>query len=142
MPYEPGVLRAVGKRNGEVVATQEVRTAGEASALRLKVDRGEIQAGIRDVAHVEVEVVDAAGVVVPTSGQLVRFTLEGPARLLAVGNGDPTDHSSYQARERRAFDGLLLAMIQSTNETGRVRVTVQADGLETASIDIGVVPGP
>jgi beta-galactosidase len=60
---------------------------------------------------------------------------------LAVGNGDPTDHSSYQARERRAFHGLLLAMIQTTNETGAVRVTAQADGLEPASIDITVVLG-
>jgi beta-galactosidase len=75
VPYEAGVLRAVGKRNGEIVVTQEVRTAGEASALRLSVDRGEILSGIRDVAHVEVEVVDADGVVVPTSEHLVRFTV-------------------------------------------------------------------
>jgi beta-galactosidase len=141
VPYEPGVLRAVGKRSGEVVAIKEVRTAGEASALRLSVDRAEIRSGIRDVAHVEVEVVDADGVVVPSSTHLVRFTVEGPARLLAVGNGDPTDHSPYKARERRAFHGLLLAMVQSTNETGRVRVTAQADGLEPASMDITVVPG-
>jgi beta-galactosidase len=141
VPYEPGVLRAVGKRNGEIVVTQEVRTAGEASALRLSVDRDEIRAGIRDIAHVEVEVVDADGVVVPNSEHLVRFAVEGAAKLLAVGNGNPTDHSSYQAQERRAFHGLLLAMIQSTNETGVIRVTAQADGLEPASIDITVVPG-
>jgi len=141
VPYEPGVLRAVGKRNGEVVATTEVRTAGVAAALRLRVDRGEIRSGIRDVAHVEVEVVDADGVVVPTSGHLVWFTVEGPARLLAVGNGDPADHGSFQARERRAFHGLLLALIQSTTVAGRVRVTAQADGLKSASIDITVVPG-
>ncbi len=141
VPYEPGVLRAVGKRNGTVVATQEVRTAGPAASLRLTVDRSEIRSGIRDVAHVEVEVVDADGVVVPTSNDLVRFTIEGPARLLAVGNGDPTDHSSYQASERRAFHGLLLAMIQSGDDTGTVRVTARADGLEPASVDITVFRG-
>ncbi|MGD8868860.1 MAG: glycoside hydrolase family 2 TIM barrel-domain containing protein [Gemmatimonadales bacterium] len=142
VPYEPGVLRAVGKRNGEVVATAEVRTAGPAAALRLSVDRSEIRSGIRDVAHVAVEVVDADGVVVPMSNDLVRFNVEGDAaRLLAVGNGDPTDHSSYQAGERRAFHGLLLAMIQSTDETGVVRVTVHAEGLEPASIGLTVIPG-
>ena len=141
VPYEPGVLRAIGKRGGEVVATQEVRTAGLAAAIRLSVDRPEIRAGIRDVAHVEVQGVDADGVVVPASDQLVRFTVEGPARLLAVGNGDPTDHSSYQATERRAFHGLLLAFIQSTKETGSVRVTAWADGLEPASVEITVVAG-
>jgi beta-galactosidase len=141
VPYEPGVLRAVGKRAGRVVATAEVRTAGAAAALRLRVDRGDIRAGIRDVAHVEVEIVDADGVVVPTSDALVRFTVEGPAHLLAVGNGDPTDHSPYQARERRAFHGRLLAMIQSTRDPGSVRVTARADGLAPAVIDFQAVPG-
>jgi len=141
VPYEPGVLRAVGKRDGQVVTTQEVQTAGAAASLRVSVDRAEIRAGERDVAHVQVEVVDADGVVVPMASDLVRFTVEGPARLLAVGNGDPTDHSSYQAPERRAFHGLLLAMIQSTPQTGTVRVAALADGLGSASIEIGVVPG-
>jgi beta-galactosidase len=142
VPYEPGVLRAVARRRGEIVATSEVRTAGPAAALRLRVDRAQIRAGIRDVAHVAVEVVDADGVVVPTAGDLVRFTVEGAAaRLLAVGNGDPADHGSFQANERRAFHGLLLALIQSTAATGVVRVTARADGLQPASIAVSVVPG-
>ena len=141
VPYEPGVLRAVGKVNDEVVVTREVRTAGEAAALRLRVDRSQIYTETRDVAHVEVEVVDADGVVVPASDHLVRFRVEGPARLLAVGNGNPTDYSSYQASERHAFHGLLLGMIQSTDEVGQVRVTVRAEGLESASVGITVVPG-
>jgi beta-galactosidase len=141
VPYEPGVLRAVGKRAGEAVVTTEVRTAGAPAALRVRVDRAEIHSQIRDVAHVEVEVVDANGVVVPLADDLVRFTVEGPARLLAVGNGDPTDHNSHQASERRAFHGLLLAMVQSTDKTGKVRITTRADGLEAAAVDITVVPG-
>jgi beta-galactosidase len=141
VPYEPGVLRAVGKRAGAVVVTREVRTAGPAAALRLRVDRAEIRSGIRDVAHVEASVVDTAGVVVPMASHLVRFTVEGPGRLLAVGNGDPADHGAYQVAERRAFHGLLLAMIQSGNATGTVRVTARADGLPATSVEIGVVPG-
>ncbi|MDP2471716.1 MAG: DUF4982 domain-containing protein, partial [Candidatus Palauibacterales bacterium] len=141
VPYEPGVLRAVGKRGDEVVVTTEVRTAGPAAALRLSVDREEIGSGIRDVAHVEVQVVDAAGIVVPSADQLVTFTVEGPARLLAVGNGNPTDHSSYQIPERHAFHGLALAMIQSTDETGTVRVTARAEGLEPATVEFAIVPG-
>ena len=141
VPYEPGVLRAVGKRQGKAVVTTEVRTAGPPASLRLSADRSEIRAGIRDVAHVRVEVVDADGTVVPMSDDVVAFAVEGPARLLAVGNGDPVDHSSYQAPGRRAFHGLLLAMIQSTDETGKVRVTATADGLAPAFVEITVGPG-
>ena len=142
VPYEPGVLRAVGKRASEVVVTQEVRTAGPPAALRVTVDRREIRAGERDVAHVEVAVVDARGTVVPDADHLVRFTVEGAAgRLLAVGNGNPADHSSYRGPERRAFHGLVLAMIQSTDETGAVRIAVEADGLAPVTVEVDVVEG-
>ena len=141
VPYEPGVLRAIGKRGDAVVATAEVRTTGQPAALRLSVDRSEIESGTRDVAHVQVEVVDAGGMVVPYADDLVSFEVEGPARLLAVGNGDPEDHSSYQSEERRAFHGLVLGIIQSTDATGSVRVTARADGLETAALEIKTIPG-
>lgn len=141
VPYEPGVLRAVGKIGDEIVVTEEIRTAGEASALRVRVDRSRIYSRIRDVAHVEVEVVDADGVVVPSSDHLVRFAVEGSARLLAVGNGNPADYSSYQASERRAFHGMLLSMIQSTDEVGQVQVTAVAEGMEQVSVEITVVQG-
>jgi len=78
---------------------------------------------------------------VPYADDLVSFEVEGPARLLAVGNGDPEDHSSYQSEERRAFHGLVLGIIQSTDATGSVRVTARADGLETAALEIKTIPG-
>jgi beta-galactosidase len=86
-------------------------------------------------------VLDAAGRVVPTADNLVRFSVEGPAKLIAVGNGDPTDHSSYQAYERGAFHGLALAILQSTDEVGQVRVTARAEGLQSASVSFTVVRG-
>ena len=141
VPYEPGSLRAVGKRGNEVVVTAETWTTGAPAALRLGVDRIEIRAGERDVAHVTVEVVDSDGRVVPDADDLVRFSVDGPALLIAVGNGDPTDHASYQLPERRAFHGLALAFVQSLDETGRVRVRAEAEGLAADSIEFRVVPG-
>jgi beta-galactosidase len=141
VPYEPGVLRAVGKRDGEVVATTEVRTAGAPAELRLSVDRDTIRSGVRDVAHVTIEVVDSAGVVVPSADPLVEVSATGPGRVLAVGNGNPTDHTSYGIPRRTAFHGLLLAMIQSTDQTGAVRVTATAKGFEPVSLVVLVAPG-
>ena len=31
VPYEPGSVKAIGKRNGQVVAQEEIRTAGAAA---------------------------------------------------------------------------------------------------------------
>jgi len=141
VPYEPGVLRAVGKIQDSVVVTREVRTTGAPAALRLSVDRSQIRAGERDVAHVQAEVVDSEGQVVPYADDVVTFEVEGPATLLAVGNGDPEDHGPYLTKERRAFHGLLLAMVQSVDATGRVRVKARAKGLESSSIEIEITPG-
>ncbi|MEJ2206750.1 MAG: DUF4982 domain-containing protein [Gemmatimonadota bacterium] len=141
VPYEPGVLRAVGRRGGEVVVTTEVRTVGEPAALRVSVDRDTIYAGERDVAHVTVEVVDADGFVVPGADDMVQVAVDGPARILAVGNGNPTDHTPYGIPRRRAFHGLALALLQSTDKTGSVKVTVEAEGLGQASLELVAVRG-
>ncbi len=141
VPYEPGVLRAVGKRDGQVVVTEEVRTAGAPAALRLSVDRDRIRAGERDIAHVRIEVVDSAGTVVPDADTRVEVAVEGAADLLTLGNGNLTDHSPYFTSSRRAYSGLLLAMVQSGDATGEVRVSARADGLEPASLTLRVVPG-
>ena len=51
VPYEPGVLRAVGKRrDGTVACKAEVRTAGRPAAIRLSADRDTITTGMGDVA--------------------------------------------------------------------------------------------
>jgi beta-galactosidase len=141
VPYAPGVLRAVGRRGGEVVVETEVRTAGAPAAVRVSVDRDTIRAGERDVAHVTVEVVDHAGVVVPDADAMIEVSVDGPARVLAVGNGDPADHTPYGIPRRRAFHGRALAFLQSTDDVGQVRVGVSAEGLGEASLHLVVVRG-
>ena len=61
VPYEPGVLRAVGKRRDGAACNDEVRTAGAPAAIRLVADHDTIADGPGDVAHVAFEIVDAAG---------------------------------------------------------------------------------
>jgi beta-galactosidase len=139
VPYEPGVLKAVGRKNGQVVCTQEVRTAGKPAAIRLNVDREVIVAGDYDVAHVTVEIVDSAGIIVPIAENLVRFTVEGEGHLIGVDNGNPIDHDSFKADQRRAYNGRCLAIVKSTRRPGKIQLTAQSDGLKEASVEIKVM---
>jgi beta-galactosidase len=140
VPYEPGVLRAVGKRrDGSACKDDEVRTTGAPSAIRLVADRDTIADRPGDVAHVAFEIVDAAGGVVPTAGNLVRVTVTG-GNLLALDNADLQDQSGYRTGQRRAFNGRGLAIVRAT-KPGLVRVEASADGLRSASITLHVVPG-
>jgi len=135
VPYQPGVLRAVGKqRDGTVACNGEVRTAGAPAAIRLSADQDTIAAGPGDVALVRFEIVDSSGTVVPTAGNLVRFTVTGGG-IVALDNADMRDHDSYQADRRHAFNGRGLAILRAARP-GALRVTANADGLQEASVTV------
>jgi beta-galactosidase len=140
VPYEPGVLRAVGKRRDGTVACQaEVRTAGPPAAIRLSAERDTITTGSGDVAHVTFEVVDSAGTVVPMAENLVSFTATG-GNILVVDNANLRDLDPYRTDRRRAFNGRGLAILRA-ERPGVLRVTASADGLKPASVRVQVVRG-
>ena len=88
MPYQPGVLRAVGThRDGSACAEAEVRTAGAAAAIRLTADRDTVTTAPGDVALVRFEIVDSAGTVVPAADNLVHVTVTGGS-IVALDNAD------------------------------------------------------
>jgi len=140
VPYEPGVLRAVGRRrDGTVACHAEVRTAGAPAAIRLSVDRDTITAVPGDVAHVTFEIVDSVGTVVPTARDLVRFAMTGGS-IVALDNADLQDLDPYRADRRRAFEGRGLAIVRAT-QPGALRLTASAEGLRDASVTIVVRAG-
>jgi beta-galactosidase len=140
VPYEPGILKAVGYRNGKPVCEEMITTAGPAKALVLTADRDTLSAAPDTVAEVTVKVVDAQGNMVPEAANLVSFAVDGPAKLVGVDNGDPANHDSYQASSRPAFNGLALAVVRLTGTAGRVSVTATSPGLAPATVRINVTP--
>ncbi len=135
--YEPGALSAIGFRDYRKIATAKVETTGAPAALRLTPDRKTISADGQDVSLVTVSVVDAQGRVVPVADNEVSFSLTGKGRLLGVGNGDPSSHEPDQATQRRAFNGLCLALVQSLRpQHGTIKLTATAPGLRSATITL------
>ncbi len=140
VPYEPGVLKAVGKRRDGTVACQaEVRTAGAPAAIRLAVDRDTITAAPGDVGLVTFAIVDSNGTVVPTADDLVRFTVTGGS-IAALDNADQLDHDPYQSDHRHAFNGRGLAILRAA-QPGLLTLTASATGLRGASVTIRVRTG-
>jgi beta-galactosidase len=141
--YEPGELKAVGyDRLGKVSAQEIVRTAHQAAALELSVDRPSITSGVRDVASVTVRALDADGVFVPLAENQVSFDVSGPAKLIGVDNGDPESHASYQGSTRALFNGMALALLQSTPDQGNIRITAHSEGLKDSSLEIAAHAAP
>ena len=135
-PYQPGELRAVGLTNGKSVASASLRTAGEATAIRLTADRPTIRSDRNDLAYVTVEVVDRRGTVVPTAAIPIRFTVTGAGELAATGNPAPNDASSFHLPARKTFEGLCLAILQPKGDAGKITFKAEADGVKGASLVI------
>jgi len=136
VPYEPGILKAVGIKDRKVIATTEVSTTGDPAAIDLSADRVIINADRRDVAHLTLQIVDGNGKVVPIADNDVTFELEGEGSLLGVDNGNPESHEDYKSDHRKAFNGLCLAIVQSNSKPGQIRVIASSPSLKSASVII------
>jgi beta-galactosidase len=137
-PYAAGELKAVGLKNGKVVATKILRTAGPAKKLRLTVDRSTIRADRGDLAYVTVEITDASGNVLPDATNLVHFTLTGPGELAAVGSGAPDVMESFRQPQHTAWHGRCLAVLRPQGMVGKLTLRATADGLSAGEATVRI----
>ena len=120
--YTPGVLEAVGEKQGQKIVST-VKTADSPAAVSLSGDTDNLKAGGIDIAQITASVVDAAGNFVPYADNRIYFHVHGTAALKAVGNGDPADVESHRKNSRKAFYGLCKAFVQSDmREEGAVLI--------------------
>ena len=138
LPFRPGELKVVGKKDGKAVCESVLRTAGEAKKIALKPDTLSLRADGRDVCRLEFYITDDQGVPVPTADTLVSFYVSGPARILAIGSGDPANHENETDAAHRAYQGRGLAVLQAQREPGTATVSVSAPGLEGMNIKLNV----
>jgi beta-galactosidase len=135
VPYEPGELKAIGYREQQPVAETKLKTAGSPARIQLVPDRELIQTG-GDLCYVTVEVVDAIGQLHPAADTEINFTIEGAGRILGVGNSNPVSEAPYVGNRRKVFRGRGLVVVKSSQESGEICLSAQADGLEGAEIKI------
>lgn len=74
---------------------------------------------------------------VPRSMNPISFAVTGPGEIIATDNGDPTDLVVFSSRDRKAFNGLALAIVRTrAGQPGPIVVTATSSGLTTASATI------
>ena len=132
--YAPGELVAKAYRDGHLAATKVVATTNPPTQIHLEPDRAMIAADGCDVSIVKVSIRDDQGRVVPIADNEVSFALEGPGKLIGVGNGDPSSHEADKGSRRRAFNGYCLAIIQAGKEPGKISLKATSPGLLSATI--------
>jgi beta-galactosidase len=142
VPFEPGTLKAVARSGSTIVATDELKTAGKPARIVFTADKPTtpLTPDWNDVRYVTATLVDEAGTRIPDSTTVVKFAAMGPASIIAVDNGNLTDHDPYQATQRKLYFGNALALLRATGAAGKVTVTASADGVPTASLTLTTAP--
>ena len=135
VPYEPGELRAVAYRGGKRIGETVMRTAGDPAALKLTVEP-KLADDPGALAWVQVDVLDAKGVRNPLAMNRVNFKLEGPGKILGVGNGNPHAFEAFtETASHPLFFGKAMAVIRREGP-GELTLSVSSDGLSPARATI------
>jgi len=138
--YEPGQLKAVAYKDGEKIGAATVQTAGAPARVRLTPERTQLAADGEDLAYILVEALDANGTLCPLADNIIRFEVDGPAQIAAVGSGDPMSLAPYQADNRELFFGKAMLILRSVEgEPGTIRIRAHSVGVESAEAAISSV---
>ncbi|MEM5057990.1 beta-galactosidase, partial [Enterococcus faecalis] len=78
-----------------------------------------------ELLYLDLSLLDSRGELVSHAQDWLKVQVEGPAHLLALDNGNPTDHTPYQEPLRQAYGGKLLAILALTGEAGHIKVTAK-----------------
>lgn len=136
--YQKGELRVVAyDAEGNVAASESVRTAGKPYALRLECDRNSIARDGEDLAYVTVSVVDKDGNIVPSDTREVFASVSGAGEFRAIANGDPCSLEIFHRPHMHLFAGKLTVIVRSkANADGPILLKVNAKGLRSAEMEL------
>ena len=149
--YTAGTLKAVAyDENNVELDTYSVSTPGAVTKLVASANKTEINANGYDLVYVEVDVTDEAGNLKTTASNNITFTVNGPAEIAGVDNGDQATvrkyQNSYVLTDRQnaninAYAGKALVILRATEEGGEITLNIASDGLEGQTITINAVGG-
>ena len=137
--FERGELRVVAYDSaGKPAAEKVVRTAGAPHRVELTPDRTEIAADGKDLAYINVRVVDKDGNLCPNAQHSVKLAVRGAGKFRAVANGNPASLELFHLPQMQVFNGQLTAIVQSGTQSGKLTLEATASGLQGGKAEVGV----
>lgn len=137
--YEPGTLEAVAYKKGKKI-TSKIETTNQAQNIVLTTDKTTLTADGKDATIINISLTDDKGREVPDANNLIEFRLTSDAKIIGVGNGDPSSHEPDQCPDgnwqRHAFNGKCQVIVQAGKSKGSVTLEAQSNGLNTAKIQL------
>ena len=144
--YAPGVLLAVARKNGKVVARHQIETTGEAVALKLVPDIETWHADGKDLMHVRIYAVDKKGrrvlnVKDAKAFDKLTFTVKGNANIVAVDNGNIASDELHIGKtqleksiQRHLFQGSALVILRAGDKPGKIELSVAGEKMKAKKL--------
>ncbi len=130
--YEPGKLEAIAYKKGRRLNTV-IETTGKPSEIALTPYKTTMLADGKDAAVVNISVVDKQGREVPDANDLIHFSVTGDAKIIGVGNGDPSSHEQDKyydvTAQRHLFNGKCQVILQSGKSKSLIKLTATSSSL-------------
>ena len=140
--YEPGKLEAVAYKKGKRL-TRKIETTGLPFEVVVTPYKTTILADGKDATVLNITVLDREGREVPDADNLIKFSIEGPGKIIGTGNGDPSSHEPDKcadgAWQRTLFNGRCQVIIQSGMQPGVIKFDAKATGLWPGGTDIQMI---
>lgn len=144
--YAPGRLEAVAYTDGREVARDKLVTSGVPVRLSAETapysnaDNSSWLADGMQLRIIAVEALDSKGRFVPDAAGQLEFSVEGPADIIATGNGDMTSDEISTDPRRSLYSGRAIVILRSRpDETGKVTLRVTSPGLRPATLSLQTV---
>ncbi|WP_353146969.1 beta-galactosidase GalA [Flavobacterium sp.] len=140
--YEPGILEAIGYKNGKKIKAK-VETTDQASQIVVSTDKKILNADGKDVTVINISITDEKGREVPTANNIITFSISENANIIGVGNGDPSSHEpdkcATNSWQRSAFNGKCQVIIQAGKNTGEITFEAKSIGLKATTTILKLV---
>lgn len=116
MTFSSGTLSVNGLKDGKIICTEELMTAGKPLNLVLKPIVVHSDKFNHDLIQVEVNMVDKNNTIAPGSISRVEFSLEGEGEILGVCNSNYKSIESYKTNSRLLYEGRCLVIIKAKDK--------------------------
>jgi len=138
VPFEAGVLKAISRKDGKVVLTKEISTAGEAAAISLQSDHPAKALKDKELLFVRADIRDRNGNIVPEAENHITFSISNNAIIRGTDNGFQADTSGLTRPVRDAWKGSAIVIIQPHVKKGNITLRATSPGLHDAILHISL----
>jgi beta-galactosidase len=162
IPFQPGTLRAVSRKNGKTVLQQKITTAGSPAKIELIADRKRLKADGRDLSFITVRILDKDNNPVPDASNIIKFSFarrgynpandpnyvapdpadiinsrfDGTGYIVATDHGYQASNEYFKSGTKRAWKGKALVIVRAGQKKGNITLWASAEGLETGMISL------